>query len=92
MVGKQDKIYFTPDLLFKLALELNILGEVFINLDWTKNYDHRPQTLCYPAGFSYQLVQWGYQIFTGLSRQRVYMLSYASTPIHFPHCLTPTRG
>lgn len=71
MAGKQNKIYFTPDFLFKLALEWNISKRSFHQLRLDQGL--WPQTTdCHPAGFSYQLVQWGCQILAGLGGQRVF--------------------
>lgn len=52
----------TSDLFSQIALELHIPTAVFINLGWTKNLDHRPQTLCHPSGSSCQSVQPSYSV------------------------------
>lgn len=65
MARKQDKIYFTPDLWFGLALKQNTSKRNFHQL----RLDH---SQCHPAGFSYQSVQWGYEIVAQLGDQRVF--------------------
>lgn len=52
----------TSDLFSQIALELHIPTAVFINLGWTKNFDHRPQTLFHPSGSSCQSAQSSFSI------------------------------
>lgn len=52
----------TSALFSQIALELHIRMAVFINLGWTKNFDHRPQTFCHPSGSSCQSVQSSYSV------------------------------
>lgn len=54
---------FPSDFFSQIPLELHISMAVFINFGWTKNFDHRPQTLCHPSGPSCQSVQQSYSIF-----------------------------
>lgn len=89
----------TSALFSQIALELHIRMAVFINLGWTKNFDHRPQTFCHPSGSSCQSVQSSYSVCfsRGFGGQRedqpgCLFLHSRPHPTHPSSHVHPTKG